>query len=83
MTSSRKVKNRSMRKRKLKGQQKEEEYNNKRNEKWEKNKERVQKRGIRKTQSIVDAIKNFFGGNLEKLDFPLNCNSKNRPFKKQ
>ena len=36
---------------------------------------------IRKTQSIV--IKLFFGGNLEKLDFPLNCNSKNRPFKKQ
>ena len=70
-----------MRKIKLDGQQKEEEYNKKRNENERKSKERVQKSGHQKTQSIV--IKLFFGGNLEKLDFPLNCNSKNRPFKKQ
>ena len=47
----------------------------------EKVKKEFKRVAIRKTQSIV--IKLFFGGNLEKLDFPLNCNSKNRPFKKQ
>ena len=25
-------------------------------------------------------VRNFFGGNLENLDFPLNQKSKNRPF---
>ena len=47
----------------------------------EKVKKEFKRVAIRKTQSIV--IKLFFGGNLEKLDFPLNCKSKNRPFKKQ
>ena len=30
--------------------------------------------------SGVDAIKGFFGGNLENLDFPFSWNHKNRPF---